>query len=125
MCKIMKALNYCHANNTMHRDIKPQNIAVGDDGEFKLVDFGFAHSMKQEKEKLEVMGTPYYIAPEVFSKNYGIECDIWSMGVVLYQMMSGKMPFDGSSVKEVFENIKKGQFDMPEHFSDELKDLVS
>ena len=74
---------------------------------------------------MDALGTPYYMAPEVLGGSYGKESDIWSMGVVLYQMLSGKMPFDGSKVEQVLFKIKKGDFEMPEHFSNDLKDLIS
>ena len=125
MNKLMKALNYCHSNNIMHRDIKPQNIVIGDDGEYKLVDFGFAKVQQQPREKLETLGTPYYLAPEVIGGFYGKECDIWSMGVVIYQMLTGKMPFNAGSIKDLIDIIEKGEFEMPESFTDELKDLIT
>lgn len=57
-----------------------------------------------------IAGTPYYIAPEVFKGTYGLECDIWSLGVVLYMILSGLYPFDGESYKEIFDKIKSGIF---------------
>ena len=73
---------------------------------------------------MDVAGTPYYIAPEVLSGNYGKECDIWSLGVCIYQLLTGEMPFDGSSQAEVFGKIKKGEFGIPPRLSDECKDLL-
>jgi len=64
-----------------------------------------------------VAGTPYYIAPEVLTGYYGKECDIWSLGVVLYQLLTGNMPFDGNSTREVFDKIRRGKFVIPEHIS--------
>lgn len=86
----------------------------GADGEVKFIDFGFA--IIQDKKDLDVAGTPYYIAPEVLSGKYGKECDIWSLGVVLYQMLTGCMPFDGQSAPEVFSKIKKGAFKISPKF---------
>lgn len=64
-------------------------------GTVKFIDFGLACQMTNGG--LDIAGTPYYIAPEVLEENYGAPCDIWSLGVVLYQLMSGQMPFDGNS----------------------------
>jgi calcium-dependent protein kinase len=84
MQKLFRALNHCHSQDIIHRDIKPENIMFGRDGEIKLIDFGFAITQHKKKANMEVAGTPYYIAPEVLGEFYGKECDIWSLGVVLY-----------------------------------------
>ena len=71
-------------------------------------------------------GTPYYIAPEVLTGEYGKECDIWSLGVVLFQMMTGLMPFEGTSQDEVFGKIQSGRFSFPAdiQLSEELVSLI-
>jgi len=73
---------------------------------------------------MDIAGTPYYIAPEVLTGEYGKECDIWSLGVCIYQLLTGNMPFDGNSQNEVFEKIKEGDFEMPAFISDEGKDVL-
>ena len=125
MMKLLRALNHCHADNIIHRDIKPENVMFGVDGEVKLIDFGFAIHQHLKKANMDVAGTPYYIAPEVLSGNYGKECDLWSLGVVLYQMLTGIMPFDGNSQEEVFGKIKRGKFAFPnDDLSAKVKDLI-
>lgn len=73
---------------------------------------------------MEVMGTPYYVAPEVLTGYYGKECDIWSLGVCLYQILTGNMPFDGNNQEEVFNKIKEGKFNIDVDLSAECKDLL-
>ena len=63
----------------------------------KFIDFGFAIQTGKKKSEMDIAGTPYYIAPEVLTGKYGRECDIWSLGVCIYQLLTGKMPFDGDS----------------------------
>jgi len=71
MQKLLRALQHCHSQNIIHRDIKPENIMFGDDGEVKLIDFGFAIVQKKKSAHMDVAGTPYFIAPEVLSGKYG------------------------------------------------------
>jgi calcium-dependent protein kinase len=80
---------------------------------------------KGGKSEMDIAGTPYYIAPEVLTYTYGKECDIWSLGVCMYQLLTSKMPFNGRDQDGLFKKIKKGVFDMPESFSPDLKDLIS
>lgn len=82
--KLLRALNHCHSESIIHRDIKPENVMFGSDGEIKLIDFGFAIKQRKKRAEMDIAGTPYYIAPEVLSSTYGKECDIWSIGVVLF-----------------------------------------
>lgn len=83
----------------------------GGDGEVKLIDFGLAKQVKDSNSHLRtIAGTPYFISPDVLNGNYGKECDIWSLGVVFFMMMTGKYPFDGANRPEVFAKIKSGKF---------------
>lgn len=122
--KLLKALEHCHSQNIIHRDIKPENIMFGADGEVRFVDFGFALVVNDKRQESEVAGTPYYIAPEVLDEKYNKQCDVWSLGVSLYQLLSGEMPFDGSTPREVFGKIKSGKFRMPYNLTEDCQDLL-
>jgi len=109
----LKAIYYCHNNNIVHRDIKPENILLNIDDHddvswIKLIDFGTArYAYKSEKLRRKI-GTSYYMAPEVLDRNYNYKCDIWSIGVVCYILLSGSPPYAGRSSDEVMANIKAG-----------------
>lgn len=101
--QILKAINYCHAQNVAHRDLKPENFLFDGDGEdagIKVIDFGLSKICynknigKIEKMKTRA-GTPYYISPEVLAGNYDRSCDLWSAGCILYILLCGYPPFYG------------------------------
>ena len=88
----------------MHRDLKPENILLEDTYEYdkiKLIDFGESVTFEAGKPHTDVVGTPYYIAPEVLKGSYTTQCDIWSMGVIMYIMLCGKPPFGGKQNKTI------------------------
>ena len=128
MKSLLMAINHCHSEKIAHRDIKPENIIVGADGTIKLIDFGLSKTVKI-KELKTIVGSPYYIAPEVLKENYSYQCDIWSLGVILYIMLSGIVPFDGTNATEVFEKIKTGSYSFDfkewEKVSEDAKDLIN
>lgn len=100
MRKIFHAVAHLHTFNIAHRDIKPDNIMFAnnsEDAEPKLVDFGMS-IMNEKSDLTSKVGTPYYIAPEVINGIYSKECDIWSLGVTLYFMLSLTYPFNGQSM---------------------------
>jgi calcium-dependent protein kinase len=82
---------------------------VTDSGDIKLIDFGLSKQVRNKKMKT-IVGTPYYIAPEVLQGKYGLKCDIWSLGVILYILLSGYLPFSGGTVAEIFEKVSKGEY---------------
>ena len=94
MRKLLRAINHCHAWGVIHRDIKPENIMYGMDGEIKLIDFGLSKRILNKTRSLStIAGTLAYMAPEIIKGLHGKECDIWSLGVLMYVLVSGYLPF--------------------------------
>ena len=133
MFQIFNAVYYCHLKKVMHRDLKPENVLIdkmNKDNYFivKVIDFGTAKLFKKEQIRKSIIGSPYYIAPEVLNRKYNEKCDLWSCGVIFYILLSGKLPFDGVDEKEIFEKITSGiyQMNIPEFekVSPEAKDLI-
>lgn len=127
--QVLEAVSYCHANNIVHRDIKPENILIeGKSKNIKIVEFGASQKFDAEHKMSSAYGTLHFIAPEVLMIEYDEKCDIWSVGVVLYILLSGKPPFDGESEKEIAKKIKMGEYKMIDEewmsISEEAKDLV-
>lgn len=92
----------------VHRDLKPENIMITDSDTVRLIDFGLCSSLvsKTENKDQIVAGTPYYMAPETIEGGYfDSKADMWSLGVLLYIMMSGYLPFQGKSTPQIFEKI--------------------
>ena len=106
MLQLFKAINHCHAQEIVHRDIKPENIMVTENDDIRLIDFGL--SKVQTGKKLdEIAGTPLYMAPEVIQGSYGKEADMWSLGVLLYTLVSGYLPFYEKTTNAVFKKISQ------------------
>jgi calcium-dependent protein kinase len=103
---------YLHNKKIAHRDIKPDNILFEtvDSLNVKLMDFGNSRKMGNNEGLSGVYGTAYYVAPEVLSGNYDEKCDIWSVGVILYMLLSGNPPFDGRSDLRILDSVKKGEY---------------
>ena len=127
-----------HTKNIVHRDLKLENILISEiekdnntnDKYFwvKIIDFGTAKIFEKNKNEKAVVGSSYYIAPEVLHKNYNEKCDTWSVGVILYMLIVGRAPFDGQNDEEIIENIEKGEFNSKHkkllNSSAEVQDLV-
>ena len=94
MEKLFRAINHCHASGVVHRDIKPENIMMDLDGELKFIDFGLSKKIADRSTTLKtIVGTPFYMAPEVIEGKYNQKCDLWSLGVLMYVLLSGYLPF--------------------------------
>jgi len=131
--QILSAITYCHSKGVVHRDIKPENILIElitVDGSIniKLIDFGAALFFTANSKITETLGTPYYIAPEVLLGNYTEKCDVWSIGVILFILLSGNAPFNGTTDEEIMSSVKRGVFSFKSriwhNISPEAKDLV-
>ena len=127
---LLKAVLFLHHNNIVHRDIKPENILFSVPGDFnalKLIDFGLSIQKNAKNENRRV-GTPYYMSPEMIHGNFVYESDMWSIGVILFIMVTGKQPFRAHDKEGVFEKILNGKYDKKSleksKCSIELKDLI-
>lgn len=125
--QLISALEYIHTLGIVHRDIKPENILLDKTkNTIKLVDFGLSNSYKHGDLLKTACGSPCYASPEMISgKAYnGLYSDLWSCGVVLYCMLSGKLPFDDEDIKVLYEKIKTANYSMPSYLSDIAKDFL-
>ncbi len=133
MYQIFSAINYCHNMNIIHRDLKPENILIVDRNKngyprVKICDFGTSLMVEKGGVQKKLVGSSYYIAPEVLKKHYNQKCDIWSCGVILYILLSGKPPFEGDDDNEIMANVTIGQYDLNcapfNRISKSAKDLI-
>ncbi|KAG5918448.1 hypothetical protein E4U42_006846 [Claviceps africana] len=125
--QMMSAISYCHSFNVCHRDLKPENILITADLQIKIADFGMAALHQTATHQLATAcGSPHYAAPELLkNKQYrGDRADTWSMGVILYAMLSATLPFDDPDLRLMMDKTKKGQYVMPRGLSPEAEDLI-
>ncbi len=130
--QLMCAINYCHSHGVCHRDIKPENIlfTFDDDSRLKLIDFGLSKVFSSKSNSMNsIVGTTYYMAPEVLKGEYNEKCDVWSAGVILYIMLCGRPPFFARTDSEIVEKIQEGavNFNYPEwnNVSKLAKELIT
>ena len=125
--QVVNAVYYLHNNNIIHRDIKPENILIGNDNKIKLCDFGWAKELTLENRST-FCGTVEYMAPEIVgSENYDYSVDIWSLGILLYELLFGHSPFKANNTKNIILNIKTHELtydDKNKKISNSCKDLI-
>jgi tRNA A-37 threonylcarbamoyl transferase component Bud32 len=118
------AIQYCHSNRVIHRDIKPENILIGVRGELKIADFGWAVHAHDRRQT--ICGTLDYLPPEMVSgESHDHTVDVWALGVLLYEFLTGHPPFESNSLDETYSNIVNTDYTMPEYISAPAKDLVA
>ena len=136
--QVFSGLCYLHENNILHRDLKPENILISKkeldlstNEEYfwiQIIDFGTAKIFEENKKEKAIVGSAYYIAPEVLKKDYNEKCDTWSVGVILYMFLSGRAPFDGANNEEIMNSIKTKTLDLDNEkiiqHSPEVRDLL-
>ena len=129
--KVLLAIAHCHSRGITHRDLKPENIlfeSLRPDAEIKLIDFGLSRKYSKNEKMHTILGTPYYVAPEVLKGDYDEKCDIWSIGAMTYLMLCGDPPFTGDSNNEIFKKIIKSELSFNQYkwknISEDAKDFV-
>ncbi|MCL4160433.1 UNVERIFIED_CONTAM: hypothetical protein GTU68_034726, partial [Idotea baltica] len=124
--QILTAVQYCHQKGVVHRDLKAENLLHDESEGIKLADFGFANEFQEGCLLSTFCGSPPYAAPELFlgAKYDGPKVDIWSLGIILYQMVSGSLPFDGSNIRELKENIFRCRYKIPFFMSTDCEFLL-
>ncbi|CAI2359722.1 unnamed protein product [Moneuplotes crassus] len=124
--QLSSAIKYLHSNNIYHRDIKLDNILLDFKKNIKIIDFGFSINCKPSNKLKVFCGTPCYMAPEIISKKpyHGGPIDIWALGIILYTLLIGNFPFQGSCESELYSKIKRGVFNIPDTISFTIRKLI-
>eukprot|EP01041_Mallomonas_annulata_P007327 gene7327-14947_t len=128
---LLRAIRYCHSHNIVHRNLKLENIFFEDSHLNSLVitDFGLSCTASPTDVLRHPVGTPYYVAPEVLAGEYDAKCDIWSIGVIAYMLLSGSPPFQGRNDKEIVAEVRQGRLSFPsdlfKHVSSDAQAFVA
>ncbi|KAH9424171.1 Serine/threonine-protein kinase brsk1 [Dermatophagoides pteronyssinus] len=124
--QIISALDFCHSHLICHRDLKPENLLLDEKNNIKIADFGMA-SLQIDGSMLETScGSPHYASPEIIrgEKYDGRQADVWSVGVILYALLVGALPFDDDNLRQLLEKVKRGTFHIPHFVPPECQDLL-
>eukprot|EP00048_Salpingoeca_helianthica_P006283 m.96728 g.96728 ORF g.96728 m.96728 type:complete len:665 (+) comp13955_c0_seq1:275-2269(+) len=124
--QIVSAVQYLHAQLIVHRDLKAENLLLDGEMNIKIADFGFSNHYNPGTKLGTFCGSPPYAAPELFQgKQYdGPEVDVWSLGVILYTLVSGALPFDGTNLRELRERVLRGKYRIPFYMTSECEQLL-
>ncbi|KAJ3210043.1 MAP/microtubule affinity-regulating kinase 3 [Entophlyctis luteolus] len=124
--QILSAVSYCHKKKVIHRDLKAENLLLDSNLDIKIADFGFSNYFDPDGKLETFCGSPPYAAPELFQgrRYVGPEVDIWSLGVILYVLTTGCLPFDGKNLQEMRESVCRGKYRIPFYLSDNCEKLL-
>ncbi|ORX49732.1 Pkinase-domain-containing protein [Piromyces finnis] len=124
--QILSAVSYCHKKRVIHRDLKAENLLLDANNNIKIADFGFSNNYDPYDKLDTFCGSPPYAAPELFQgRRYtGPEVDVWSLGVILYVMTTGCLPFNGKNLQEIRESVCRGKYRIPFYITDSCEKLI-
>lgn len=125
VCSI-SGVDYCHRFNICHRDLKPENLLLDSELNIKIADFGMAALERFDKMLETSCGSPHYASPEIVAglTYHGSSSDIWSCGIILFALLTGRLPFDDENIRTLLAKVKVGRFTMPPELPSEAKDLI-
>ena len=124
--QLVSALQHCHQRGVVHRDLKLGNLLLDANNNVKISDFGLSNQWHPQKKLDTFCGSPAFMAPELFLRRpyTGPEVDVWSLGVILYNMVTGSLPFRGQDFWELRQHVLRGQYHVPKSLSNEITDLL-